>query len=78
MQRMIVASRAEHGCLAYSYSEDVLEAGLIRVQELWRDAHALERHWASAHLFEWRAQWPALGITDRKLMCYQLSTAADI
>ncbi len=44
MQRMILASRAEDGCLAYSYSEDVLEPRLIRVQELWRDPQALDRH----------------------------------
>lgn len=78
MQRMTMASRAEDGCLAYSYAQDVLEPGLIRVQELWRDSVALEKHWASVHFFEWRAQWPALGITDRQLMCYQLSRTADV
>ena len=73
MQRMILASRAEDGCLAYSYSEDVLEPGLIRVQELWRDPQALDRHRASAHICEWRAQWPALAIRDRHLLSYEVS-----
>ncbi len=37
MRRMIEASRAEPECVAYSYAEDVLDAGLIRVTEIWRD-----------------------------------------
>ncbi|MGH8229547.1 MAG: putative quinol monooxygenase [Steroidobacteraceae bacterium] len=73
MERMVLASRAEDGCPEYSYSEDVLESGLIRVQELWRDQFSLDRHWDSTHIAEWRAQWPALEITDRNLQCYQVS-----
>lgn len=72
MARMIAASRAEPGCLAYSYAEDVLEPGLIRVTEVWTDQAALDRHFASAHIAAWRAAWPELGITDRQLVAYQV------
>jgi quinol monooxygenase YgiN len=37
MASMIEASRAEPGCLEYSYAEDVLEPGLIQVKERWTD-----------------------------------------
>ena len=67
MARMVAASRAEDGCLDYSYAEDVLVPGLIRVNEAWRDLAALEAHFQTAHIAEWRAAWPMLGITDRKL-----------
>ncbi len=50
MQRMISASRAEPGCLGYSYAQDVLDAGLIHVSEAWRDRAALEAHFKSAHI----------------------------
>lgn len=70
MQRMILASRAEEGCLGYSYAEDVLEAGLIRVTELWRDRSCLERHFATTHIAQWRASWPTLGIGERRLQLY--------
>jgi len=72
MGRMIDASREEPGCLAYSYAMDVLEPGLIRVIELWKDQAALDRHFASAHIAEWRAAWPELGITDRRLVAHQV------
>ena len=40
MALMIEASRAEVGCLEYSYAEDVLDPGLIHVKERWRDRTA--------------------------------------
>lgn len=42
MARMISASRAEDGCEEYAYAEDILDAGLIHVKELWRDRAALD------------------------------------
>jgi quinol monooxygenase YgiN len=75
MAKMIAGSRAETGCIAYSYAEDLLEPGLIRVNELWRDGAALDAHFASAHIAEWRSTWPLLGITDRNLVRYEVDQA---
>ena len=72
MRRMIEASRAEEGCLEYNYAEDVLEPGLIHVKERWTEQAALDRHFASAHITEWRAAWPSLGINDRNLFVYDV------
>lgn len=71
MQRMISASRAEPGCIEYSYAQDVLDAGLIHVSEVWSDRAALDAHFRSAHIADWRATWAALGIGDRNLMLYE-------
>lgn len=73
MERMIAASRAEDGCIDYSYSVDVLDPGLVRVWEVWRDRETLQRHFQMPHLAEWRAAWPTFGITDRKLAIYDVS-----
>jgi quinol monooxygenase YgiN len=78
MQRMVHASRAEAGCLAYGYAEDVFEPGLIHVHELWTDQAALDRHFASAHIAEWRAAWPSLGIGERDLRVYEVGEARPI
>ena len=69
----IQASRAEDGCLDYAYATDVLDPGLVRVWEVWRDREALQQHFQMPHLAEWRAAWPAFGITDRKLAIYDVS-----
>ena len=71
MQRMISGSRAEPGCLEYSYAQDVLDAGLIRVTEVWRDRAALDAHFRSPHIAVWRSSWPALGIGERNLVLYE-------
>jgi quinol monooxygenase YgiN len=55
MRRMADASRAEDGCVEYGYAEDVFDAGLIHVKELWADQEALNRHFSSNHIAEWRA-----------------------
>lgn len=70
MDAMLAASRAEDGCIAYSYAVDVQDPGLIRVFEEWRDEAALKTHFAMPHLGEWRSAWPEFGVTDRQLSLY--------
>jgi quinol monooxygenase YgiN len=72
MKRMADASRAEEGCVEYGYAEDVFDRGLIHVKELWADQACLDLHFASAHIQEWRAAWPQLGIGERSLRVYDV------
>ena len=72
MATMVQASRAEQGCLEYAYAEDVLEPGLIHVKELWSEQAALDRHFASSHIDEWRRTWSSLGIGDRRLRAFEV------
>jgi quinol monooxygenase YgiN len=74
MLAMLGASRAEDGCLEYSYAEDVAEPGLIRVFEAWRDQAALDAHFATPHLAAWRAAWPEFGVSDRRLIAYEVAS----
>lgn len=67
MAMIVSASRAEAGCLAYNYAEDVLDPGLIHVVERWVDDAALRAHFLTPHVAAWRSAWPLLGITDRRL-----------
>ena len=73
MAQMLAASRAEDGCLVYSYGEDVAEPGLIRVFEAWRDQAALDAHFASPHMAAWRAAGAELGVADRRLTLYDIA-----
>jgi quinol monooxygenase YgiN len=73
MLKMLAASRAEDGCLVYSYGEDVAEPGLIRVFEVWRDQAALDAHARSAHMATWRAAGAELGLADRRLTLYDVA-----
>ncbi len=60
---MVAASRAEEGCIAYGFSEDVLEPGLLRVFEVFRD-HALSRFMRRASI--WRTGAPPAGPGHRR------------
>ena len=78
MLAMLAASRAEDGCLTYSYAEDVAEPGLIRVYEAWRDQAALDAHFQAPHMATWRAAWPQFGVSDRALIAYETASERQL
>ncbi len=73
MIAMMTASRAEDGCRVYGYAEDVGEPGLIHVFEVWRDQAALDAHALTDHMARWRAAWPGFGVSDRRLIAYEVA-----
>ena len=74
MAAMLDASRAEDGCISYSYAEDVIEPGLIRVFEAWRDQASLDAHFQTPHMAAWRSAWPDFGVSDRRLFAYEIAS----
>ena len=71
---MIRATRQEHGCIAYAFSDDLAQPGLIHIFEIWRDEEALKAHGASEHMKVWRAAAGALGVADRQLKTYEIAS----
>ena len=65
--RMVAASLAEDGCEIYSHAEDLLEPGLMRFFEIWRDEASLRAHGQTPHMAAWRAAGDQLGVTDRNI-----------
>jgi quinol monooxygenase YgiN len=78
MIAMMTASRAEDGCHAYGYAEDVGEPGLVHVFESWRDQAALDAHFQTPHMAQWRAAWPQFGVSDRRLKVYEVASQRDL
>ncbi len=78
MTAMMAASRAEDGCLAYGYAEDVTRPDLIHVFEVWRDQAALDAHFKTPHMAEWRAVWPSFGVSDRRLIAYEVASQREL
>jgi quinol monooxygenase YgiN len=69
-ETMIPATRAEAGCIAYSYAEDALEPGLIHIVERWRDQAALDAHLAAPHMAAFSATIAGLRMRDVKIVAY--------
>ena len=78
MARMIAASRAEPGCLAYSYALDVLDETVVHVFEVWSDEAAFAAHIESAHITAWRAVWGDIGLSDRDLTKYEIGAHTPV
>lgn len=72
MAAIVEASRAEAGCLRYSFAEDVVDPGLFHVFEIWRDQAALDSHGATAHMAVWRNAAREFGLHDRDLRTYEI------
>ena len=73
-----MATRAEAGCIDYSYSEDVLDPGLIRVSELWESREALAVHFKSEHMAVWAEERAGLGLSGRQIRAYDLSGETEL
>jgi quinol monooxygenase YgiN len=78
MARVVAQSRAEAGCIAYAYAEDVLDPGLYRVSETWADRAALTTHFAAAHMKQWQTERAELGMTERQVTAYTISEAEEL
>ena len=78
MAKVMLATRAEDGCIEYNYAEDVLDPGLIRVFEAWRDQAALDAHFKTPHMATWRSHWPAFGVSDRRLFAYEIASERQL
>lgn len=44
---LMKASQTEEGCIAYSFTADIVEPGLIHVTEIWETKAALHAHFAT-------------------------------
>ncbi len=73
MEKNIMASRKEAGCLDYSYGRDVLEPDTIIVLEYWESMEALDAHFAQPHLTEWRAALQKAGLVSRDIRAFEIS-----
>jgi quinol monooxygenase YgiN len=78
MAKVIAASRAEPGCRAYSYAEDVIEPGLFRVHEEWEGREALDAHFATAHMREWQQVRETLAFHDREVSAFEVGAAVPL
>ena len=70
MRTLIATTRGEPGCLLYAWAEDVLEPGLIRMIEHWRDWDAFVAHDRSAHAEAWRRALEPIGLLGRVMWAH--------
>jgi quinol monooxygenase YgiN len=78
MAPVVAATLAEDGCLAYAYAEDLLDPGLVRLSEAWRDQAAFDAHLAQPHLAAWIRDRETLGVHGRRLTFYDATETKTV
>lgn len=73
MERVVAETRAEDGCLGYSYAFDLSDPGLIRVSEKWASKEQLQAHLAAPHMARWKVEREGLGLTGRAITMYEVA-----
>ena len=71
MVEMVRASRAEDGCLDYTFARDMADPDTLVLFERWRDQAALEAHGQSAHMAEFQKVMAANPPASRDIRIYE-------
>jgi quinol monooxygenase YgiN len=71
IKAMVATSRAEDGCLTYTFAQDLSDPDTLIIYERWRDQDALAAHGKSAHMAEFQKVMAANPPLGRDLRVYQ-------
>ena len=77
-EAQIAASRAEGGCIDYTYALDVLDPQIMRVLERWESWDALETHFQQPHMNVWRGALADVKFLERSLRAHAVAETRDI
>lgn len=78
LETMITASRAEEGCVDYTYAIDILDPHRLMIVEKWVDADALAFHFATPHMAAFQKALGELDVKVVELKKYQADDGAPL
>lgn len=71
IRRMVEATLAEPGCMTYGFWQDPDRENRLRVYEEWEGRAALDAHFATAHMAEFRAALAEIGPIRREIVAIE-------
>ena len=78
IKTMVAASRAEDGCLTYTFAQDMADPDVLIIYERWRDRNALAAHGQSAHMAEFQKVMASNPPVRRDLRMYETDDGAPL
>lgn len=75
---MVAASNAEEGCIAYAFTQDVLQPGVLHIVEKWQDEAALVAHFATPHMAAFGAAIAGLDFTVIEALKFHTDEGAPV
>lgn len=67
---MMVETMKEPGCLHYSFSKDIRDAGLVHISERWDSEDNLNAHFQTAHMSTFNSVLSELSIEGMDIRMY--------
>lgn len=74
---MAAATRAEAGCVAYTFSADLADPNVIHIFEEWETADALAAHFQAPHMARFQAALPDFLAGAPVLKRYEVASAGS-
>ncbi len=75
---MVAASNAEDGCIAYTFTVDMLDPTILHIVEKWRDEAALMAHFATPHMAAFQQAIAGAEITILEAIKYHADEGAPV
>ena len=75
---LMEATHKEAGCVAYIFSEDLVEPGTFRLFEEWKSQADVDAHTQTPHMATFQKVAPTLGIRGMKLQKYEVSKVGPL
>jgi quinol monooxygenase YgiN len=76
--RMATETRKEAGCQSYAFYADFEDGNRMRVFEEWESGEALERHFKTPHMAEFRAALGKIKIKRGGVFRYEVTARAPL
>ena len=71
IKTMVAASRAEDGCIDYTFAQDLSDPDVLIIYERWESQEALAAHGQSAHMADFQKVMAANPPVGRNLRIYE-------
>jgi quinol monooxygenase YgiN len=75
---MMRATRAEPGCIAYTFSADLEDPSRIHVFERWASQDALDIHFKAPHMAAFQAKLGGLGVRGMQAEKYEIAKVGPL
>ena len=78
LQAQITSSRAEEGCIDYSYGIDLTEPNVIHILEYWKSWEALETHFKMPYMATLSKALQSAGILSRNITAVEATNIKEL
>ena len=68
----------EPGNVAYAFSADLEDDGVVHIFEEWESQDALDFHFKTPHMAEFQGKMEGLGVKDMKLKKYEVASTGSV